>query len=137
MQDLETVESVLKQFKVAIDPKMDRAVIQLHPAELGRIAVRIEMDRGKLRAVMRADRAETLELLERHAPELRAALESSGVEAESFDFGLGLDQQDEQAQSERGAQDTTNELNPVLEQLEDHAALARRIVSDTAVDTYA
>ncbi len=136
-KSIEVAENVLRQFKVQVHSKLDRAMIQLRPAELGRISIAIEMDRGKLRAVMRADKAETLELLERHVPELRASLEGSGIQAESFDFGLGLEQDgasDAQLPAASGWKDQTE---PILEELEQRSLLAKSFVNDKRVDTYA
>ena len=137
--DVELAGSILRQFRLQFQPKLDSAVMQLHPAELGRIAIKLEVKEGKLRAVMRAERAETLNVLERHLPELRATLEGAGIEAQSFDLGLGFESQDGGDASfadlnSDSAQSRTEELiasNAVEQQL------ARAIVSESAVDIHA
>lgn len=135
--NVKVAESVLQQFKIQLNPKLDHALIQLHPAELGRISIKIEMERGKMRAVLRADKAETLELLERHVPELRASLEGSGIEAESFEFGLGLEQDGSDTEQPRAASAWKDQTKPILEELEKRSLLTKAIVNEKRVDTYA
>src|SRR5690606_6170764 len=58
----------------------DQINIKLHPAELGRIEVKLEnASDGTLRAVISAERAETLDLLQRDARGLERALQDAGV----------------------------------------------------------
>lgn len=132
-----TAESVLNQFKLEVHSKLDHAMIHLNPAELGRISVKIEMERGKLRAVLRADKAETLELLEKHVPELRASLEAGGIAAESFEFGLGLEQEAQDADQFSTPNAWKNQTEPILDELEKRSLLAKAIVNEKRVDTYA
>lgn len=137
--DVELAGSILRQFRLQLQPQLDSAVMQLHPAELGRIAIRVEVKDGKLRAVMRAERAETLNVLERHLPELRATLENAGLEAQSFDLGLGFESNEDGAPS--FADRASDSLNPNTDEPSSASALERRlaraIVSESAVDTYA
>src|SRR5690606_2874455 len=67
----------------------DRMRIELHPASLGGIDVSLEIGRdGRVDAVIRADRPETLELMQRDARQLARALQDAGLQADlsSFDF---------------------------------------------------
>lgn len=58
----------------------DRISIRLHPAELGRVEVRMEVGHDKtLQAIIMVDRAETLELLSRDARSLQQALADAGL----------------------------------------------------------
>jgi len=57
-----------------------RFEIRLDPPELGRIDVRLDVDReGRVSSRLVADKAETLELLRREAPELERALQQAGL----------------------------------------------------------
>ena len=65
--------------------------IRLHPAELGRVDVRLEISgEGRVSAVVIADRAETVDLLRNDARLLERALHDAGLrtDADSLQFGL-------------------------------------------------
>jgi len=84
----------------AISSGTDRLQIQLHPTSLGRIDVELDIQRdGRVEMVIRADRAETLELLQRDARQLLRAFQESGLQADSggisFELRSGNDQQDQ------------------------------------------
>lgn len=89
--DAERSAQILRQVRMRFSPELRQAVIQLEPRELGRIAIRISVTRGIVRAELRAEHQTTLDALERHAPELKAALERAGLSAEAFDLHLGFD----------------------------------------------
>src|SRR3546814_6284200 len=63
----------------------------LHPAELGRIEVKLEnASDGTLRAVISAERSETLDLLQRDARGLERALQEAGVKTDSGSLSFNL-----------------------------------------------
>lgn len=86
----------------------DQISIKLHPAELGRIEVKLENAAdGTLRAVISAERSETLDLLQRDARGLERALQEAGVKTDSgsLSFNLrGQGQQQDQRQAAEGSQ---------------------------------
>lgn len=88
---LEQAREILDQVKVKISAGMQRATIELAPANLGRIGIKLEMRDNALVAVIRADKPEALAALEENLPELKAMLEESGITPGEFDLGLGLD----------------------------------------------
>jgi hypothetical protein len=67
--------------------------VDLHPAELGRVDIRITVDANrKVRATISAASAETVALLQRHVGGLEAALTATGLtlagdDAVTFDLG--------------------------------------------------
>jgi chemotaxis protein MotD len=64
-----------------------RFEIRLEPAELGRIDVRIEIDRhGQVSSHMTVEKPETLAMLKQDAPQLQRALADAGLK--TFDGGL-------------------------------------------------
>lgn len=95
-------EEVLRQFRDLLHPTLRNATLQLEPRELGKLTIRIALHEGQLAANVRAERAETLELLKKHLPELRAALASAGIQTRSLDLELGAE--DRGAQHGAGAQ---------------------------------
>ena len=87
----ERAADVLRQVRVHLTPGLRQATLRLEPATLGRVAIRIALREGRATTEVRAEQAATLEALERHVPELRAALEQQGIDAGEFDFGLGFE----------------------------------------------
>ncbi len=84
--EAERVASILRQIRLQLTPGMRQVTMQLVPAELGRLTVKLTIRSGRLSGVVRADSKETLEMLEQHAPELRAALGREGFEAPDLKF---------------------------------------------------
>lgn len=87
-------EQVSVQIQTAVKAGTDRITIQLNPAELGKIDVKIELsDDGQLRAVISAERQETLELLQKDARGLEKSLQDAGLKTDmnSLAFQKGGD----------------------------------------------
>ncbi|MCK6445881.1 MAG: flagellar hook-length control protein FliK [Planctomycetes bacterium] len=130
---------ILRQLRLELAIGRREAALQLEPAELGRIAVKLALDRGKLRAEVRAESSDTLAVLQRHVPELRAMLEARGVTPESFDFQLGF-QDDrrggaEQGGERRGSRSDASESTGLLRRA---AREVRSLVRGVwGIDTYA
>ncbi|MCA9558634.1 MAG: flagellar hook-length control protein FliK, partial [Myxococcales bacterium] len=57
-----------------------RTEIDLNPAELGRVKVRMELENGVMRVVLRAEHAATHDLLGRSLDQLRRDLMAQGVQ---------------------------------------------------------
>ena len=97
---------VAVQFKTPIGLGNDQIRIQLKPAELGRVDVRLEVtDGGRAVAIVSAERPETLDLLQRDAAGLRQALQDAGLstDSNSLSFNLrGEGSKFEQELAERG-----------------------------------
>jgi hypothetical protein len=88
---VEQAAEVLRQLRAQINPGRHRMLVNLTPPELGRIAIDMSLKKGRLHAVVRVESPQTLELLERQAPELRALLAQDGIETGSFEMELGFD----------------------------------------------
>jgi flagellar hook-length control protein FliK len=97
---LERAERILEQVRLQIRPELREAQIDLRPRELGRVAIHLAVRDGRVRASLRAERAEALSVLEDHLPELRAMFESAGLEPLSLELGLGLSQRGERSGGE-------------------------------------
>jgi flagellar hook-length control protein FliK len=70
---------------------LDRIVIRLHPADLGRVEVKLEVARdGRAVVAVWADKPETLDLLQRDARSLERALAQAGLrtDSESLSFNM-------------------------------------------------
>lgn len=126
---------VLRQVRVALDPARRSVTVRLDPRELGSISIRLDLGVGRVRAVLRAETPMALELLERHLPELRAALAAQGLEGEDFDLGLA-DRHDPRA--DRDPQERHPHASRSARGDEPLEVLQPRPWSDGAVlDTYA
>jgi len=69
---------------------LDRFHIRLDPPELGRIEVRLDIDRQNVAVRLTVDRPETLDLLQRDAKALERALGQAGLSGDrtSLEFAL-------------------------------------------------
>lgn len=77
-------EQVRVQFQNAIRNGADRINVQLSPASLGRVEVKLEVGVDKaVQAIVYAEKPETLQLLERDAATLQRALEDAGLKPDS------------------------------------------------------
>ena len=92
-EKFEQAREILDQVRVRIEPGMREATIALTPAHLGKVGIKLELRDRELHAVVRAERPEALEALEKNLPELRAMLEDAGIDVGQFDFGLGFEGQ--------------------------------------------
>lgn len=80
----EVTGQVAVQIKKAIGQGADHIKIQLKPAELGRVEVKLEVtEDGRAMAIVSAERPETLDLLQRDASGLRQALQDAGLSTDS------------------------------------------------------
>ena len=95
------LDQVSVQITKALKAGVDKINIQLKPASLGRIEVRLELAQdGRVAAVITADNRDTLELLQRDAKSLERALLDAGLQADlgTMEFNLrGQGNEDEPA----------------------------------------
>jgi flagellar hook-length control protein FliK len=131
----EQAANLLRQVRLQLAPELRQATIQLEPAALGRLDIRIEVRRGRVRAELAVERRETLETLERHAPELRAALGSAGFQ--DAELALSLSQQRDPGRERAPARAPSAPFEGPPAQRSVPAALAARLARVGGVDTYA
>lgn len=90
----EVLEQVSVTIQKAIKDGTDRITIQLRPAELGRVDVRIEVaGDGRTLVHVAADRSDTLDLLQRDARDLARALQDAGLRADTGSLQFSLREQ--------------------------------------------
>jgi hypothetical protein len=84
-------EQVFVQMARAAKAGIDRIHIQLHPASLGRVEVRLDLGHdGRVAATVIADRPDTLEMLKSDARGLERALQEAGLKADTDSLQFGL-----------------------------------------------
>ena len=82
-----------------------RFEIRLDPADLGRIDVRIDVDRnGKVTSHLTVEKPETLSMLRQDAPQLQRALDDAGFKTDSG--GLQFSLRDQSSSGQNGGNDT-------------------------------
>jgi flagellar hook-length control protein FliK len=85
----------------------NRFAIRLDPPELGRIEVRLDVDRdGRVTSHLVADRRDTLDLLQRDSATLQRALQDAGLKTSDNGLQFSLRDHSAQPQPDRPAPDT-------------------------------
>ena len=140
-------QAVTNQVSVKITKALqagnDRINIQLRPAEMGRVEVKIELAHdGRLTAVVAADRQETLDVLRRDSAELQRALEEAGMHLDSDDLAFNLRGQEGQGEGGPGSgsggpNDGELAENDLDAEIAAEAAAHRDIISDSRIDVRA
>ena len=97
LQNLPAHEQIAVHVQRALRDGSGKFSVQLSPAELGRIHVKLQIDEDKrVTAAVSVERPSTLELLQRDTKELERALHNAGLTLEggdlSFSLGHGTDQ---------------------------------------------
>lgn len=75
------------------------ANLELYPAELGKVQVRLRSGSGGLSATMTVDRPDALQALQAAADQLRQSLEDQGVEIVRLDIGLSAQARGDEAKT--------------------------------------
>lgn len=132
-------DQISVQVQRAIGNGADRINIQLKPAELGRIEVKLEVAHdGKFNAVIAAERSDTLDLLKQDAKSLQQSLQQAGLNADSSSLSFTLQQHAksfEQALGNEGNRRAGSEEDQGLEDDADQQVTgARNIITDDVID---
>lgn len=132
-------DQISVQVQRAIGNGTDRINIQLKPAELGRIEVKLEVAHdGKFNAVIAAERSDTLDLLKQDAKSLQQSLQQAGLNADSSSLSFTLQQHAksfEQALGNEGNRRAGSEEDQGLEDDADQQVTgARNIITDDVID---
>ncbi|MPY74104.1 MAG: hypothetical protein GEU87_07570 [Alphaproteobacteria bacterium] len=135
-------DQVAVQIQKSLSQGNDKISIQLRPAELGKVEVRLEVGHeGRVTAVITADRADTLDLLQRDARILQSSLQDAGLRADSNSLSFELRSQgqaNDQAQNGTGSNSGIAETGADDRGTIDRAAPPMRpeIVSNDRVDIH-
>ena len=131
-------EQISVQVQRALGQGTDRINIQLKPAELGKIEVKLEVAHdGKINAVIAAERSDTLDLLRQDARHLQQSLQSAGLNADSSSLSFTLKNQDNSFQQAlaKDDRDDAEEAEALVNDAESGSAPKdRQIVSDDKID---
>ncbi|MBN66300.1 MAG: hypothetical protein CMM94_01880 [Rickettsiales bacterium] len=86
--------------KQAVNAGQDRIIVQLDPADLGRVEIKMEVQDGRAHVVVTADSKDTLELLQRDARQLERSLQEAGIEADANEMEFNLQQESQRGDEE-------------------------------------
>ena len=101
------------QIAVTAQSGRSRFEIRLDPAELGRIDVRIDLDRhGQITSHLTVEKPETLAMLRQDAPQLQRALDNAGFK--TGDNGLQFSLRDQSSSSQHGGNEANGNAHRLI-----------------------
>ncbi len=110
VQVLPAAEQVALSLRQAAQNGIDRIEIQLKPASLGAIAVKLDVTHdGHASAVISADRSDTLNMLRQDSSGLQQALRDAGLKTDSGSLSFNLRGGDQQSFAQNAAASTTSQ----------------------------
>ncbi|NKB20146.1 MAG: hypothetical protein GKS01_06315 [Alphaproteobacteria bacterium] len=129
------------QISRAVQDGNDRFTLELKPADLGRVAVKMEVGHdGRVIAVIQAERSDTLELLQRDARALERALQEAGLRTDSgsLSFSLQGEGADGQTSDEDGvsAKDSNFLVQEDLVEDQNSAPAHASVLNDSGIDIH-
>ncbi len=86
----ETITKIMERLRLMVRGGEQKATINLHPPELGRLEIRVEVKDGVLHARLGAEHAWVKELIEGNVNQLRQQLSDLGLVVENFQVRVGL-----------------------------------------------
>lgn len=125
------LENLAVQIARRFEQGMSSFEISLSPAELGKLDISMQVsDDGRVHAVLRAERPETLELLKQDARALETQLRQAGLDvgsnALSFQLSHGNAHRQNSAARDNGFSSALNEGQPAAEQITTYVATRKR-----------
>lgn len=115
--------NTLDQIKVQVGKGLaegkDTISVRLNPDNMGRVDIKLELQEGRVRAVVTADRPETLQLLKSDSTNLVQALQDAGLETDSSQLSFQLRGEGQEArqfagQREQGGSSGGKESTPEI-----------------------
>lgn len=132
-------QQVMLQIQQKGNNKATQISVQLSPAELGRVEVRLNIQRdGQAHAVVVADKPETLALLQKDASHLERALQQAGINAEAgnMSFNLRDEREAQEFGKERKRFNRASIDDPSIQEATLNV-LPQGIISDTRINYHA
>lgn len=124
----QTLQMISLQVQRNAAAKIDTFTMQLDPADLGRLDIRMKFDDdGGVKLHLTADRAETLSMLQKDSQQLERLLQKAGLNADDASLSFDLRQQGQQREAD-DAQGGSRGAGPVEGLPEDTAIQAKLAV---------
>ena len=129
---------VFVQLTKAVQNGQNKITIQLRPEELGRVEVKLDIGGdGRVKAMVMADKPETLDLLQKDSRVLERALQEAGLKTDnnSLSFNLHGKEGNGQAYLSSNAEANSNGQNHAEQENQDDEAINEVEVSASAIGT--
>ncbi|MEE3007782.1 MAG: flagellar hook-length control protein FliK, partial [Pseudomonadota bacterium] len=129
---------VFVQLTKAVQNGQNKITVQLRPEELGRVEVKLDIaGDGRVKAMVMADKPETLDLLQKDSRVLERALQEAGLKTDnnSLSFNLQGKEGNGHAHLSTNAGTSSNEQNHAEQENQDDEAINEVEVSATAIGT--
>lgn len=129
---------VFVQLTKAVQNGQNKITVQLRPEELGRVEVKLDIaGDGRVKAMVMADKPETLDLLQKESRVLERALQEAGLKTDnnSLSFNLQGREGNGQAHLSTNAGASSNDQNHAEQENQDDEAINEVEVSATAIGT--
>ena len=129
---------VFVQLTKAVQNGQNKITVQLRPEELGRVEVKLDIGGdGRVKAMVMADKPETLDLLQKDSRVLERALQEAGLKTDnnSLSFNLHGKEGNGQAYLSSNAEANSNGQNHAEQENQDDEAINEVEVSASAIGT--
>lgn len=129
---------VFVQLTKAVQNGQNKITVQLRPEELGRVEVKLDIGGdGRVKAMVMADKPETLDLLQKDSRVLERALQEAGLKTDnnSLSFNLQGKEGNGQTHLSSNAGTNSNGQNHAEQETRDDEAINEVDVSATAIGT--
>mgnify|MGYP002838255821 CR=1 FL=1 len=129
---------VFVQLTKAVQNGQNKITVQLRPEELGRVEVKLDIaGDGRVKAMVMADKPETLDLLQKDSRVLERALQEAGLKTDnnSLSFNLQGREGNGHAHLSVNAEANSNDQNHAEQETQDDEAINEVEVSATAIGT--
>lgn len=103
------LDQVVTHLSGSQDGESGKMVLRLRPAELGEVKLDLIMDADRLKVQLHAQTQQVQEVIERHLPKLRDALEQQGMKVDDLQVNVGTE--DEASESWFARQDQQQQQN--------------------------
>ncbi|MFQ6016754.1 MAG: flagellar hook-length control protein FliK [Kiloniellaceae bacterium] len=133
------IDQVAVQIQRAVGEGQNRIRIQLYPAELGRIEVKLELGSdGVVKAIVAVDKPETLEMFQRDIRGFEKALQDAGLKTDSGSLSFNLRGQGqhgpESGHDSPELEDRLSEPEPEAEAAAETPRAPHRVMRPGAID---
>jgi|GEM_PF-1644791 flagellar hook-length control protein FliK len=114
-QQAQIIKAVTLNMSRGANNAIERMSLQLEPAELGRVKIDLKMgDDGMLKAHIFAEKADTVQILQRDSSALQKAMSEAGLDVGSESFSFDLSQgQDQELAEDRNSKEMLFDLNGI------------------------
>jgi flagellar hook-length control protein FliK len=125
------VDQVIDRFTMNRTLKSGAIALRLHPAELGELRMEIKVEQDNIKAHITTQNPQVQEILDRHLPKLRAALEQQGLHLDQMEVTVGADDSNSQLFQEHFNQ---QQAKPSLRSNKDQAVFSLDTAGDVDED---